>query len=279
MPTVEEPISPDNPLPEMERAIIIEEATVGSIRVAPNGVDEGQESVVIETPMATYFYHKEGAGFSSLLDADGRDWIGYAPGNGPAGEYRGIPNMVFRGSERGFFHPGHTGAKGSTTKLLEMGSERASLQSTSGDGKWQVRWDIDDRCARMTVLRVDPDDPHHWFLYEGTPGGRFAPDASRWMRSTGETGSLHDAWELALPESSWVAFSDPEGERSLFLHCRKQRRFVDMYKPMPPMTVFGFGRQLEGVESFIQDEQTVLTIGFVDEIEVDAIAAAVAAVV
>lgn len=247
----------------------------GAIRVNENGFDEGQACIVVETPMGTYFYHKEGAGFSSLLDLDGRDWIGYAPEDGPAGEYRGIPNMVFRGSRRGFFHPGHTGEKGSQTVVLEAGSACASLQSTSGDGRWQVRWDIDARCARMTVQRTDPEDPAYWFLYEGAPGGRFAPEASRWYRSTGETGTLNDAYEDCRTGSVWTFFTDPEGRRSLFLHCRKPVAFVDMYKPMPPMTVFGFGRQLQGVAPFIKDAETAFSIGFVESAQADVVAAAI----
>ncbi|MHC4699349.1 MAG: FG-GAP repeat domain-containing protein, partial [Planctomycetota bacterium] len=40
----------------------------------------GQESFKIETPEATYYYHKQGAGFASIIDKDGNDWLGYSPG-------------------------------------------------------------------------------------------------------------------------------------------------------------------------------------------------------
>ncbi|WP_145271326.1 hypothetical protein [Tautonia plasticadhaerens] len=55
---------------------------------------EGQESFRIGTPTATYFYHTLGGGFASLEGADGLDWLGYRPGGGSAGAYRGIPNLV-----------------------------------------------------------------------------------------------------------------------------------------------------------------------------------------
>jgi hypothetical protein len=249
---------------------------VADIRVDEEGFDEGQASIVIETETATYFYHKEGAGFSSILDVDGRDWIGYRAGDGPAGEYRGIPNMVFRGEDKGYFHPGHSGAKASTTDIVESGAKKLVLRSTSGNGKWRVEWEIDQVCARMTVLEVDADDPSYWFLYEGTPGGHFRPADSGWGRSSGETGTLDDSWEASLPSQGWVYFTDPERRRSLFLHCRKQAEFVDMYKPMPPMTVFGFGRQQEGVGSYITNEQTVLTIGLVDTADWGEVKAAIA---
>ena len=54
-------------------------------------VDEEQESFRVETPLATWFYHRRGAGFSSLEDADGNDWIGFRPDGGSAGNFRGIP--------------------------------------------------------------------------------------------------------------------------------------------------------------------------------------------
>ena len=248
---------------------------VDGIQVDEAGFDEGQPAILVQTATAAYAYHKEGAGFSSLLDVDGRDWIGYAPDNGPAGEYRGIPNMVFRGSEEGAFHPGHRGAQ---TELLVADRDRVSLQSISRNGRWQVQWDISERCARMTVLRVDAADPRHWLLYEGTPGGQFAAQTSRCLRSSGASGTLNEAREEDLPASAWVAFTDPECRRSLFLHCQKQGGCTDMYKPMPPMTVFGFGRRLQGVDAGIEAAGTVLTIGFTETTNVLEIGAYVAEV-
>lgn len=242
-------------------------------------VDEGQDCFVIETEVATYYYHKEGAGFSSILDREGRDWIGYRKGDGPAGEYRGVPNMVFRGEDRGYFHPGHTGTKGSVTELVGSTTSSASLRSTSGDGKWQVEWNITAHCAQMTVLKVDPEDSTYWFLYEGTPGGRFQPEDSQWGRCTGEVGPLTEDWEADLPASAWVYFTDSERRRALFLHCAKRNAFTDMYKPMEPMTVFGFGRRLEGVDSSIVDEGAVLTVGLVESGDYEEVAAGIADVV
>jgi len=238
-------------------------------------VDEGQEAFVIETPAATYCYHKEGGGFSSLIDGDGRDWISYRPGDGPAGEYRGIPNMVFRGADRGYLHPGHTGTKGSSTELLEDCPGAISLQTTSGDGKWQVRWDVFAAFARMRVLRTDRDDPDYWFLYEGTPGGDFDPDASLCVRCTGESEPLSRSWEVDLPSPAWVAFTDPQHRQCLVLRSDVAGTAPVMYKPMPPMTVFGFGRHLEGVQAFLGDADAVFYVGLVDAMAPDALAAEV----
>ena len=75
------------------------------VRVTDGVQHRGQESFKIETPNGTYYYHKQGAGFASMFDKDGNDWLGYRPGGGPAGEYRGIPNM---GHPEGYCHPGKT---------------------------------------------------------------------------------------------------------------------------------------------------------------------------
>ena len=48
--------------------------------------DEGQSSYEISTLRGTYYYQKDAGGFSSLLDSDGNDWIGYHQSGGSAGE-------------------------------------------------------------------------------------------------------------------------------------------------------------------------------------------------
>jgi hypothetical protein len=240
-------------------------------------VEDDHEALVVETSTATYHYDMEGGGFSSLLDRDGRDWIGYRPGDGPAGEYRGIPNMVFRGEAGGFFHPGHTGDMGSVTQLVAESPEAVTLKTTSANGLWQVQWDIYPGHARMRVLRTNPDDGAYWFLYEGTPGGAFEPERSLCVRCTRESTPLSEPWEADLPSPAWVAFTDPQRRRSLFLYSEKPSRGPDMYKPMEPMTVFGFGRRIEGVRPHITDVGNAFYIGLVESAEYAAVARTVSA--
>jgi hypothetical protein len=235
----------------------------GSVQLLADIEDAGQEAFVIQTPSARYVYHKEGGGFRRLIDRDERDWIGYGPGGGPAGEYRGIPNMVFRGDQGGFFHPGHTGTRASSTELLGDEPEAVSLLTTSCNDRWQVRWDIFATYARMTVLRVDAEDPEYWLLYEGTPGGGFDPDRSLCLRSSGESTPLTEPWETELPDPNWVGFTDPDRENCLVLRCRLSEACPAMYKAMEPMTVFGFGRELRGVSSFLRDAGSRLCVGLV----------------
>lgn len=98
------------------------------VRVTGGIIHQGQESFRIETPTATYYYHQEGAGFSGLVDGEERDWIGYSPQKGSAGEYRGIPNLVFRRPGNGphFFHPGSRTAH---SRLRQQGPIKVSLYS------------------------------------------------------------------------------------------------------------------------------------------------------
>ena len=79
--------------------------------------DEGQEAYRIVTPTATWVFHLEGAGFSSLVDPEGNDWINYRPEGGASGHYRGIPNAIFNAAATrdNFFHPGHAAHRGSVS--------------------------------------------------------------------------------------------------------------------------------------------------------------------
>src|SRR5262245_45971614 len=58
----------------------------------------------IRTPHATYLYGKRGAGFASIRDREGHDWISYRHGGHAAGEYRGLPKC---GQPTKYFHCGY----------------------------------------------------------------------------------------------------------------------------------------------------------------------------
>jgi CubicO group peptidase (beta-lactamase class C family) len=71
------------------------------VRVSEVTIHGGMDCFQVETPSATYVYGKKGAGFASILDKDGRDWISYRPGGKAKGEYRGLPKC---GQPTKFFH-------------------------------------------------------------------------------------------------------------------------------------------------------------------------------
>ena len=108
------------------------QAGSGSAMAVTDNVEfEGQPSLRIATPAGVYTYHKEGAGFASIADRDGVEWIGYHPGGRAAGEYRGIPNL---GND--FGHPGHKGESGSVSRVESRGPLRVRIHSERHDGKW-----------------------------------------------------------------------------------------------------------------------------------------------
>jgi hypothetical protein len=95
--------------------------TAQGVAIEDGVVYEGQESYRITTRSATYVYHQEGGGLASLKDRDGVEWIGYRPGGGSAGEFRGIPNFG------AFGHPGYTGEKGSKSRVAERTAEKVTV--------------------------------------------------------------------------------------------------------------------------------------------------------
>ena len=91
-------------------------------------LDEGQLSYRVQTEIGTYFYHKLGGGFSSILDVNGNDWIGYHPsypGSTAGGPSRGLPNPVY---PRGYFHPGATS---STSAISGSGPLKITINTAT----------------------------------------------------------------------------------------------------------------------------------------------------
>ena len=90
--------------------------------------DEGIDCFKVVTDSATYYFDKAGAGFTSLVDTEGNDWIDFHPEgtagvpNGQSGWYRGIPNMGLSV----FGHPGYTGATSTTADPLGVSLSKAT---------------------------------------------------------------------------------------------------------------------------------------------------------
>ena len=238
---------------------------------------EGQESYRITAQNAVYYYHKPGAGFASLEDRGGNDWLSYNPGVGPksrsgsGGKYRGTPNM---GHPEGYCHPGN---EVSDTSIISTGPIKVTLESQSHDGKMHCRWDIFDRCARMTVLKMRLP---YWFLYEGTPGGKLDMQTDKCIRVHGQdcivTG-VEEKWQGDIQTSEgleWLAFMDPHVGRSIYIVNHKDDEAVDSYWPMnEEMTVFGFGRL--GLDKYMRSIPACFTVGLIDSTDADQVQAAV----
>lgn len=132
---------------------------------------QGRDHYVIQTKGITYYYDIAGGGFSRMIDNYGNDWISFKQitsdyPQGAAGTFRGIPNMVFQGEDNGAGHPGFNRCR--------SWFENRKLYSESLNGKWKWRWSFFDHHAVLEVLKTDPSRKY-WFLYEGSPGGKFSP--------------------------------------------------------------------------------------------------------
>ncbi len=238
------------------------------VRVTQVAEHKGQESFRIESTSATYYYHQQGAGFATLLDRAGADWLSYHPGVGPesrsgsGGKYRGTPNM---GHPEGYCHPGNAV---SDSRILADGPVKVSIESKSNDGKMHCIWDVFPRFARMTVLRMRTP---YWYLYEGTPGGELDVDNDFCVRPAAGGYAktlLAERWNGDIPSSDgaeWVYFADPRQGRSAYIVHHDDEE-VDSYWPMNgEMTVFGFGRL--DLKKFMRTVPAHFTMGLVDHTE------------
>lgn len=218
---------------------------------------EKQLSYKIETQNATYYYHKRGSGFASMIDREGNDWISYRPTGGSAGNYRGIPN-IYHGS----FHPG-PGEENKLSRILNKGPLKVSILSESKDGKWGCIWDIFPHYARMNLFKKG--DETFWILYEGTPGGSLDAETDYWVKSSGEKMIAAQDWDGELPNPEWVYFGDGKMQRVLYMiHHEDDNKPDQFWQMQHNMTVFGFGREFKGMGTYMTTAPTHLTIGFAE---------------
>ena len=188
------------------------------LTLVDNVMDEGQSSYQIQTARGPYYYQKDAAGFSSLVDQGGNDWLGYKPTGGAGGTFRGVPNMIH---PEGHFHPGATNA---TTVILTQGPLKLTIKSTTNDGKWEARWEFFPTYVRMTLLKADHA---YWFLYEGTPGGTLDLATDLVVRSNGTQTAAADKWTGDLAGPEWAYFADPGVNRAFFAASHSEDSVVD----------------------------------------------------
>jgi hypothetical protein len=217
---------------------------------------QGQPSYKIETPAATWVYHKQGAGFASLLDRGGADWISYRAGGRAAGEFRGIPNLIHPGAG---FHPGGVICDSNAKPL---GADRARIESTCENGVWAAGWDIHPEFARFTLMKAPRP---YWFLYEGTPGGKLDLDHGFWLLSDGTKGAVTESFGKDLPDPEWIAFGDDRSPRLLVIAKEEPDDALDQFYQMDGvMTVFGFGREHRCCGKFLTAVPARFVVMFVE---------------
>lgn len=224
--------------------------------------DEGRDCFRIQTPSATYWYDKKGAGFSSLLDPQGNDWISWRSGGGSGGEYRGIPNLG---------HCCHPGYDTATSSLVTQHSGYAKIRSTGtgfDDTAFEITWEFWADHATLTIVTAPSN---YYMLYEGTPGGAVDAD-DYFVTSAGSNtrAKLLQSGEpitsdLAAPE--WIYFEDSGLSRALLLVHHQDDAIGERYWTMnSEMTVFGFGRTGHGASMGMSAAPQTLSIAFVEQI-------------
>jgi hypothetical protein len=245
----------------------------GTVAVLDGVVDEGRDCIEVRTPFATFFYDEVGAGFTSIVDRSGHDWVSFSDATGADGEYRGIPNL---GS---CCHPGYpipaSDTALSTTIEVEQ-ADRVVLRSVGDDGStglpWDVSWTFLPTHATLTIHQAGAD---YYVLYEGTPGGELG-DEDFLVTSAGAATrvSLPSAYfleDLAAPE--WVYFEDSALGRALLLAHHEDDAIDDLYRTMGTMTVFGFGRTCDGACQGMSATPQHFSLSFVEEATFEAAAA------
>ncbi|MCK5795053.1 MAG: hypothetical protein KAH12_10115, partial [Anaerolineales bacterium] len=144
-----------------------------------------------------------------------------------------------------------------------------TIRTESKSGLWAWEWRFSDSSAELTILKADPAR-EYWFLYEGTPGGRYEPGEQYWGTDLG--GPRFDkpdylAGEEGYGEWKWAYFGEFRSDRVLFVLCRNPEPAVSEMGYLGSdrsgleagngMVVFGFGREkgaipvLKGKKSFI----------------------------
>lgn len=229
-----------------------------------HGVDESAGGVpvyIISTAAATYYLEKEGGGLSSMVDADGVDWIGFHPeeGSGWQGEYRGFPNAVHR-QDGNYFHAMNAGTDRSSSVVDSESPSHVRITFTSGNAMWEGQWDFyEDRCDfRMSKVSAGY---RYWVQYEGVPGGSM--DATDFWFSSADD-QAHPIEEPSirdLPAPEWMAFGDQNSPRVLYVLHHDDDDAPDDYVSRPYMTVLGFGRRDK--DKFLTTAGT-FSIGFIE---------------
>jgi hypothetical protein len=247
------------------------------LRVSEATLHGDMDCFKVETHGATYLYGKKGAGFASILDAGGHDWISYHPGDNARGEYRGLPKC---GQPTKFFHCGYGYGMYKTdnpftSRVTVRSADDLRIESETADRKTACAWDFYPTHATLTLRRIDR--PTYWFLYEGTPGGKLNADRDFVLRPDGTKTTLDQPWSQVVP---WVCFGAPETTAGFLCvnHQEPEEGETDSYVSWPfqkdkdgsfqDMTVFGFGRK--GYKELVEHVPDLkrlparFSIGFID---------------
>ena len=204
-----------------------------AVRVSETTLFGDMECFRVETPSAIYLYGKRGAGFASILDPEGHDWISYHHGDKARGEYRGLPKC---GQPVKYFHCGYgfgqyTNDNWFTSAVTLREAARLRIHSETHNGDAACDWDFFPDPATLTLHRIGL--PTFWFLYEGTPGGALNVADDYVIRSSAngpKRTPLNEPWTEVTP---WVIFGAKESSYALVCVNHATNSPVDSYVSWP----------------------------------------------
>ena len=196
------------------RNLTNEKVNVSAVKISET-TEQGIPGLKIETPAATYIYDKAGGGFISMIDKNGKDWIGFKAGDYPppgnaASRYRGIPNLGIGGDDKDAGHPGFNMCE---TRVIAPNV----IETTTKTGNWKFRWAFYDTHAKFTMVKKHHGIPY-WFLYEGTPAGKYDPEKMYWGNNLdGKRTDFPDLLENTGNTTTWNGFIS--GRRNIPVFC------------------------------------------------------------
>lgn len=236
---------------------------------------ESRGHFVIQTETATYWLDEASGGLSRLIDEDGNDWIEFRmqpwdeyPASA-ASSFRGLPNLVFQGSEKGFGHPGWD-------RATSLRVDSNTIACTSKSGEWRLIWKFYDKHALLHVEKAPAHQPY-WFLYEGPIAGRWEP--SNQYFATDRLMPVHQPRDYFKGERlfsnwQWAYVGDKSTSRILALCHQQQDQLADTFSHLgnaksglsssDGMAVFGFGRGPNGIEPLLTGSNT-FQIQFIEQ--------------
>lgn len=247
---------------------------LSSIKISET-TEQGIQCLKIETQSATYIYDKAGGGFMSMIDKDGNDWISFKtadfppPGNA-ASQYRGIPNLGIGGEDEDAGHPGFNKCE---TKIIAPNV----IETTTKTGNWKFRWAFYNNYAKLVIVKTLPELPY-WFLYEGTPAGKYDPEKMYWGNNIdGKRTDFPDLLDNTgiHKNMNWVYVGQKNYPRVIYFRQVQPDEKTDLFSYMgnthggskkspDGMVCFGFGRA-HHTKPILKGDNQEFIIGFIDK--------------
>ncbi len=228
----------------------------------------------VKTANYEWYIDKFSGGISRIADSENKDWINWKRlpeekyPESAAGDYRGLPNLVFGGDGNGIGHPGFN-------KALSFKVNNRNIKVKSLDGKWEWMYIFHSKYVELQILKNPSEERNYWFLYEGVPGGEFEPEKQYWGTNEGVNPAKPDYFKGEEEYGFWnfVFFGHENTDRVLFIVQKNKDNRKDTFgflgnssdgiESKDGMVVFGFGRDKNAVP--LLNQKNIFYMGFYEK--------------